>query len=154
MSPSIREQIADYFVGILQANGAPAGLTVLRERTRPIEAENDLPAILLYFEDEEPASISSEQKRTPPLVERSLHIIVELRARVTGGVSSDTTLDPLLVWTEQQIKQNETAGGLANDAKLGKITWISKEADVTVAAAIANYHIRYRTARTDPTSRN
>ena len=152
MNPSIREQIADYFVGVLQASGAPAGLTVHRERTRPIEAANDLPAILLYFEDDTPESTA--QERQPPLVERSLHIIVELRARVTGGVSSDRTLDPLLVWTDQQITQNETAGGLANNAKLGKITWISKEADVTVAAAIANYHIRYRTARTDPTSRN
>jgi len=149
---SIREQIVSTIVGLLQADGAPDGLAVHRERTRPIEADS-LPAIVVYCEDDDPKTTDAQTFRSP-LVERSLHVIVEARAKVTGGSSPDETLDPLLVWTTQQIMQNETIGGLAIGAIEGKTNWISKEADVVIAAAIANYHIRYRTARTDPTSRN
>ena len=149
---SIREQIVDGIVALLEASGSPAGLTVHRERTRPIE-DDSLPALVVYCEDEEPKSTDKQTFRSP-LVERSLRLIVEARARATGGLAPDQALDPLLVWTAQQILQNETIGGLAIGATEGKTSWITKEADVVVAAAIANYHIRYRTARTDPTSRN
>ena len=149
---SIREQIVDRIVALLEASGAPAGLAIHRERSRPIE-DDSLPALVVYCEDEEPKSTDKQTFRSP-LVERSLRLIVEARARATGGLAPDQALDPLLVWTAQQILQNETIGGLAIGATEGKTNWITKEADVVVAAAIANYHIRYRTARTDPTSRN
>jgi len=150
--PSIREQIVDGLVDLLQVDGAPEGLTVHRERTRPIENDS-LPALLVYCEDDEPHATDKQTFRAP-LVERSLHVVVEVRAKVTGDLSLDKALDPLLVWTATRIMQNETIGGLAIGAIEGKTNWISKEADVVLAAAIANYHIRYRTARTDPTSRN
>ena len=149
---SIREQIVSAIGQLLQADGAPDGLTVHRERTRPIESDA-LPALLVYCEDDDPTTTDKQTFRSP-LVERSLHVIVEARARVTGSLSPDEALDPLLVWTATQILQNETIGGLAIGAIEGRTSWITKEADVVVAAAIANYHIRYRTARTDPTSRN
>ena len=152
MNSSIREQIVSGVVELLQADGAPDGLQVHRERTRPIESES-LPALVVYCEDEEPTTTDRQTFRSP-FVERSLHVIVEARAKVIGSSSPDQTLDPLLVWTSTQIMQNETIGGLAIGAIEGKTNWLSKEADVVIAAAIANYHIRYRTARTDPTSRN
>jgi len=148
---SIREQIISALAALLEAEGAPEGLTVHRERTRPIEADA-LPALLVYSEDDEPATTDRQTFRSP-LVERSLHVIVEARARVTSPLSLDQALDPLLVWAAQQIMQNETMGGLAIGAIEGKANWISKEADVVLAAAVANYHIRYRTSRLDPTSR-
>ena len=148
---SIREQIVSSLVALLEAEGAPEGLTVHRERTRPIEADS-LPALLIYCEDDEPAATDRQTFRSP-LVERSLHVVVEARSRVTSPLSPDQALDPLLVWTAQQILQNETMGGLAIGAIEGKANWISKETDVVLAAAIANYHIRYRTSRLDPTSR-
>ena len=148
---SIREQIVSALVALLEAEGAPDGLAVHRERTRPIETDA-LPALLVYCEDDEPTATDRQTFRSP-LVERSLHVIVEARARVTSPLSPDQALDPILVWTATQIMQNETMGGLAIGAVEGKTTWISKEADVVLAAAIANYHIRYRTSRLDPTSR-
>ena len=152
MNPSIREQIIVAIVALLEADGAPVGLAVHRERTRPIDNDK-LPALVIYCEDEEPTATDKQTFRSP-LVERSLHVIVEARAQVIGSSSPDQTLDPLLVWTSSQILQNETIGGLAIGAIEGRTNWISKEADVVVAAAIANYHIRYRTSRLDPTSKN
>jgi len=151
MNSSIREQIVSGVVELLQADGAPDGLQVHRERTRPID-KDELPALLVYCEDEEPTTTDRQTFRSPH-VERSLHVIVEARARVKDSLSPDEALDPFLVWTNAQIMQNETIGGLAIGAIEGKTNWFSKEADVVVAAAIANYHIRYRTSRLDPTSR-
>lgn len=143
---SIREQLVDAVVALLQIQG----VTVHRERTRPIEDET-LPAILLYFEDEDPAPLGSE--RRAPLVERSLQVVVECRAEAIGGKSPDQTLDPLLVWTAQQLLQNETIGGLANGVAEGRTSWSSKESGTTLASSTSLYTIRYRTSRLDPTSR-
>ncbi len=143
---SIREQIVDAIVALLAIDG----VEVHRERTRPIEDEK-LPALLLYFEDEEPAPIGSD--RRAPFVERALQVIVEARAEVIGGQSPDQALDPLLSWTAQRLLQNETIGGLANGVTEGRTSWSSKESGTTLASATSIYTIRYRTSRLDPTSR-
>ncbi len=143
---SIREQIVDAIVALLAIDG----LQVHRERTRPIE-DDALPAVLLYFEDEDPAPIGSE--RRAPHVERALQVIVECRAAAIGGKSPDGALDPLLVWTSSQLLGNETIGGLANGVAEGRTVWSSKESSIALASATSNYTIRYRTSRLDPTSR-
>ena len=78
---TIREQIIVAVVAILSGDAAdppapqiPAGLVVHRERTRPIETDA-LPAILIYFEDDEPVPIAS--KVGAPLTLRAMDIGVE-----------------------------------------------------------------------------
>ncbi len=148
--PSIREQIVLSAVALLQASGGPAGLTVKRERTRPIESE-DLPAILVYCDDEEPTPLA-KIKFGAPLTERHLNLILELRAQATDTTPPDAAIDPLYVWAVQQIMNNERFSGLAMGVTEGPMKWMSKEADVIYAAAALHLIVHYRTSRLDPTS--
>lgn len=146
--PSIRLQIMDALIGALTA-GAPAGLTVHRERTRPIEQES-LPAIMVYSDDDIPKPLG-EQHYAAPLTERHLSLSLECRAQGSSGVSPDEALDPVLVWAAAAVAKDPKFGGLATDVSEGKTVWNSKEGDVPVASAKWSITIKYRTSRLDPT---
>lgn len=150
MASSIREQIVVKLIAGLQAAGGPAGLTVHRERTRPIETDS-LPAILVYFDDDKPDPFD-EQKYRSPLVRRTLNVALQCRAQGSNSVSPDAALDPLLNWAVQQIMANEEFDGLALGAQEGPTQWKSREADAPVAAATLSVYVRYRTSRLDPTA--
>lgn len=145
---SIREQIFDAVVAALGAGTPPAGLTVFRERTRPIEIDS-LPSILVYAEDDVPQNL---QKQTfSPQTERALSLILECRAQGAAGVSPDQALDPVLVWAAQRVLKNERFGGLASGVEEGRTVWKSREDDQPIASAKLGFTVRYRTSRLDPT---
>jgi hypothetical protein len=147
--PSIREQIAATVVDALQQPGAPGGLTVHRERTRPIDQDH-LPAILVYFEDDEPTPLE-KQKFQAPLTQRHLNVVFEMRAVPQGGQAPDEAVDPLYLWAMQQIMADEKFTGLAMGVTEGPMKWMAKEADVVFAGATLHMTIHYRTSRLDPT---
>jgi len=154
---SIREQIILAVIALFSGAGAPAGLTVHRERTRPIESDS-LPAILVYCDDDAPVTLLKQQ--FAPLVTRNLILHVECRAQGSTTNPPDAALDPLLVWVTQQLTQNEkfpTSAvppvNLGNGVEEGKTTWISKEGDQLYAAAAMEWTVKYRTSRLDPTLR-
>lgn len=150
---SIREQIvAALVVALSSGSGAPAGLTIHRERTRPIEIDS-LPAILIYSEDDTPTTLGAQTYRAP-LSEKKLEPVLELRAAGSSGVAPDQAIDPLYVWAMKAIGADETFGGLANGVEEGKTIWNSREGDTPVAAAQLHITIRYRTSRLDPTSKS
>ena len=149
--PTIREQIIVLLVSRLSAGGGPAGLTVHRERTRPIETDS-LPAIMVYAEDEPPKPLAGQQYRAP-LTERQLTVGVEMRAAGNSTTPTDAALDPLFVWFYQQIRADETFGGLANGVEEARTVWNSKEGDLPLAACTVHFTIKYRTSRLDPTSK-
>lgn len=151
---SIREQIMVALIAALSAGGAasPSGLTVHRERTRPIEIDS-LPAIMVYADDDVPKPLGN-QVYAAPLTERQFSLALECRAQGTADVSPDAALDPVLVWAAKTTLANEKFGGLANGVEEGRTVWSSREGDVPVAAAKLNYTIRYRTSRLDPTSKS
>jgi hypothetical protein len=148
---SIREQIAQKVVDLLSANGGPAGLTVHRERTRPIEADK-LPAILVYFEDDEPTPLV-KQRFAAPLSERHLNLVLELRATPTSVEAPDQAIDPLYLWAIAQLVTNERLDGLAMGITEGPMKWTTKEADRIYAGAALHLVIHYRTSRIDPSSK-
>lgn len=150
MAASIREGILTALVAALSGAGGPAGLTVHRERTRPIEIDS-LPAIMIYAEDEQPKPLGAQAYRAP-LTERQLAIGVECRALGTATVSPDEALDPVVVWATQTILANEAFGGLANGVEEERTVWNSREGDLPIAAAAVHFTIKYRTSRLDPTS--
>lgn len=155
MSTSIREQIVVALVAALNAGAAGSGitgLTIHRERTRPIETDS-LPAILVYADDDVPKTLA-QQTYAAPLTERQLMLAVECRAQGSDGVSPDETLDPILVYAAKTVLANEKFGGLANGVEEGKTQWNSREGDVPVAAARLSFTVRYRTSRLDPTSKS
>ena len=143
---SIREQIIVALEALLQL----PGVTVHRERTRPLEKES-LPAIVLYCDDEDPHAIGSQYKA--PLSEQELNIHFEARALGSEAVPVDQALDPLLTWINRQVFNNEQLGGLANGAFQKRTVWFSKEGDQAIASAVRTIGIRYRTSRLDPTSK-
>ena len=119
-----------------------------RERTRPIE-QDKLPAILVYFEDDEPTPLE-KQKFQAPLTQRHLNVVLEMRA-VASGQAPDEAVDPLYLWAVQQIMSNEKFSGLAMGVTEGPMKWTAKEADVIFAGAALHLVIHYRTSRLDPT---
>ena len=137
-------------VAALAGGTPPAGLTVHRERTRPIETDS-LPAIMVYSEDEQPKNLGSQTYRAP-LTERQLSVGLQCRAKGSTGVAPDVALDPILVWAVKTISQNETFGGLANGVEEDRTVWSSREGDDPIAAATVHFTIKYRTSRLDPTS--
>jgi hypothetical protein len=149
---SIRMQIMDALVAALSAGGAPTGLTVHRERTRPIE-QDSLPAIMVYADDDTPKPLA-QQHYAAPLTERHLSLALECRAQGAAGVSPDEALDPVLVWAASAVAKDPRFGGLATDVEEGKTVWNSREGDVPVASAKWSITIRYRTSRLDPTSKS
>jgi hypothetical protein len=150
VAASIREGIFAALIAALSGAGGPAGLTVHRERTRPIELDS-LPAIMIYAEDEQPKPLGGQSYRAP-LTERQLSIAVECRALGTASVSPDAALDPIVVWAMKTILANEAFGGLANGVEEERTVWSSREGDLPVAAAAVHFTIKYRTSRLDPTS--
>lgn len=152
MTASIRNQIFVAIENVLTATGGPTGLTVHRERTRPIEKET-MPAILLYADDDIPKPLAGQQYKAP-LTERQLGLVCQCRAQGTLSISPDEALDPLIVWATKQIVGNEQFGGLANGVDEQRTVWISREGEVPVAAAAIHFTVKYRTARADPTSKS
>lgn len=154
MPTSIREQIMVLLMAALNAGGAgsPAGLTVHRERTRPIEIDS-LPAILVYADDDVPKPLG-QQIYAAPLTERQFSLALECRAQGTSSISPDAALDPILVWAAITVLSNERFGGLASGVEEGRTVWSSREGDVAVAAAKLSFTIKYRTSRLDPTSKS
>lgn len=152
---SIREQVIVALMAALNAGAAGSGitgLTIHRERTRPIEIDS-LPAILVYFDDDTPTTLSN-QVYAAPLTERKLSLAVECRAQGTSSVSPDAALDPVLVYAAKTVLANERFGGLASGVEEGKTVWASREGDVPVASARLSFTVRYRTSRLDPTSKS
>jgi hypothetical protein len=130
----------------------PSGLTVHRERTRPIEIDS-LPAIMLYSEDDPPQPLGGQTYRAP-LTEHQLAVALELRAQGSPSVPPDAALDPLYVWAILALMADVTFGGLASEVVEGRTVWSSREGDVPVASAKLSVTIKYRTSRLDPTSKS
>jgi hypothetical protein len=148
---TIREQIVERAIAALRSGSPPAGLTIHRERTRPLESDN-LPAIVFKdLKESKPRGIGSNYKA--PLVEREVSIALEFRAAGSSGVSPDQAIDPLQEWALVQIFKDESFGGLANGVEEGETVWHSKEGDTLLAAATTYLSIKYRTSRIDPSSR-
>jgi hypothetical protein len=150
MASSIREQIASAIVAALSAAGGPTGLTVHRERTRPIETDS-LPAIMVYFEADDAPKPFDKQKYRSPFVERTLVVALECRAQGSASTPPDQALDPITVWATQRMFADETFGTLAIGADEGATKWYSREGDLPVAAATIRFSVVYRTSRLDPT---
>jgi hypothetical protein len=136
----------------LNATGKPAGLTVHRERHRPIESETQLPATLYYTEDDAPKPLAGIQYKAP-LTERQMTLVLEHRVKVPTGTPDDDALDPLVIWGTTQILSNESFGGLANGVDEGRTVWLSREGESTVGAVAVHYTVKYRTSRLDPTQK-
>ena len=155
---SIREQMMLAIIAALSEGSTlsgstviapPSGLTVHRERTRPIEVDS-LPAILVYTEDDVPKTLGGDVYMAP-LIECQATVSLECRAQGSGSIPPDAALDPVLVWAKLAIFADERFGGLASGVEQGRTVWNSREGDVPIASAKWSITVKFRTSRLDPT---
>jgi hypothetical protein len=142
---SIRDAIIVDVVTQLSAAGKPAGLTVHRNRTRPIHADV-LPAQLVYMIEEH---IETGPGRSGYKTRRKMKLRIETRVDA-GSSAPDAALDPYLSWMVQQLHADPTRGGRAHDSTEFLTQWTATEADKVYGAAASDWIIDYVTSASNP----
>ncbi len=144
---SVREQILEQFKTLLDGGGKPAGLTVHRYRTRPIERD-DLPAQVIYPADSAGGTVAETLADFDGVgqLERELRVRVESRIEVPEGTPPDSALDALYLWAVQTILADTTLGGLALEVREDATSFDAAEFEKTVAACATDFVVRYVTS--------
>lgn len=146
---TIREQILRSVKTLLEGTGKPTGLTVHRQRSRPLE-QDDLPAIVVY-----PLSDDADDADHDLAEDHTLTVALEMRVKVSAtesaaGKSSDEVLDPLYTWSVSKMLADITQGGLAIDTREGSTTWDVEEPNVVLGRCATTFEIDYLTEAANP----
>ena len=144
---SIREQIIQAVVAALDGSGKPAGLTVHRYRTRPLE-KDDLPAQVVY-----PAGTGGAVAETVRLYGGTNDVLRELRVRIESrvmGAQPDQLLDPLYIWAVKAVMSDPTLGGLAHEIREEATSFDAVEFEQPVGASATDIIVEYVTSQDDP----
>jgi hypothetical protein len=160
LTASVRERLVRQVVAALGADGKPAGLTVHRQRTLPLE-DDDLPATVVYVLDEAlPPERQQHGSRGRQLARRALRLVLEHRAAVDPAAGSgaatqavDEALDPFVTWGVRALLADPRLGGLAIGVLELETQWRVSDTDDVRGAAATLFHIDYLTAAADPTAR-
>lgn len=145
---SVREQILAAIVQRLETGAnKPAGLTIHRYRTRPID-QDKLPAAVVYV-GANPGGVGETVERMDhdDGVERTLIVRIELRI---AGEPPDQVLDPLYVWTVKTLRADQTLGGLARELLERSTSFDAHAADQVYAGAAVDVAVTFATREDDP----
>jgi hypothetical protein len=149
MTTSIIDDILTYAVTALGLSGGPAGLTVNRYRTLPIE-NSQLPMIVVYpVRDDQIGRVGTEEA---PVSDRKLTFWVECRASVVTGNAVDVALDPLIVWTVQQLYLDPRFGGLLLGLQTERMMWDAFQANKVYGAVALEFTAHYMVLAGDATT--
>lgn len=153
MADSIREQLLTAAVAALNDTGKPAGLTVHRHRTLPLEFD-DLPATVLYLVDEQlPADAQQRVRRQ--VVRRTCTIALEHRVQLADEAQTiDQALDPLVSWGVQALVGSAAIAALKATVLEVGTKWRASDDDASRGAATTFLTLEYFTAAADPTARS
>lgn len=144
MADSIREQILQAAEAALDGVGKPSGLTVHRERRRPLDRD-DLPAQVVYWTEEE------IQRSDHTSVLRALRLHVEHRVLVSSGIP-DAAVDPFTNWGTSALMGDAALDALIHDIEEIAITREDNdEGDAVYAGALQTFEVSYYTSVTDQT---
>ncbi len=147
---SYESQIVDFVIGsscLTTSSGKPSGLVVGRGTAVPVQAANH-PRMDVYIGNGRAQKLNSDHPSTP--MDRTVRLLIECRA--VGGTSPDLALDPLKVWAEKRLYNDETMGGLAAEILGWQTEQDTRQLDKTYALATIAVDIRYVTARGNPES--
>lgn len=149
--PSRRELIVQALVAALDGADKPAGLTVHRFRTRPLVGAEDLPAVVVYLQQETTARGDGPHGYK---ARRACTIRVECRTRVAGDAidttAPDAALDALTSWAVRAVMADPRQGGLAHNTQETATQWAAEETDAVYAAAAVDFTVDFITAAGDP----
>lgn len=143
---SRRESILVAALAALNGAGKPAGVTVHRQRTRPID-KDALPAMVVYTLSE--ATTRGDGPRGYK-ARRGVRVRVECRMSVADETPADTAIDPLVSWVVKAMMTDPQWGELAHNTQEDATTWDADESDLVYAAAAVDFTIDYVTAAGDP----
>ena len=145
MADTIRETIMAAIAAALDGAGKPAGLTVHRSRTRPLDRD-DMPAMAVYHLGETVALETHDES-----VLRTLTIRVEHRVKTlaTSADAPDKTLDPLVAWGTKGLLTNAALDALIVSIEEVEINWATFEADSLYGGAAQDFKIEYATVWDD-----
>lgn len=147
MADSIRERIVQAAVAAIDGVGKPTGLAVHRYRTRKLEAEKHLPAMVVFIGDEPVKPYTQDGE-----VLRTLELAVKTRDKnPVAGTPPDQALDPYLTWLVKSLMADQTLGGLAISLKETGNVWNADETTETVHAEAGTvFEIKYITSEDNP----
>lgn len=125
----------------------PAGVTVHRYRTRPIDADK-LPAVVVYPGPGK-GGVGETVLRMDHdnNVERALSVRIEVRE---SGDPPDQILDPFLVWVTKVMRSDPTLGGLSRDIEEQSTSIDADEKDRVYAGAANDWLVTYATKEDNP----
>ncbi len=145
MADSAAKQLLAAVVAALDGAGKPAGLTIHKWRTRPIERDG-LPAIVVYYRKED-AGLIAERARVS---RRILRFTCEVR--VTDAVPDDA-LDPYINWCVASLMADQTLGGTCRQLDQVEMEWDAVEVEKPYGAAAVTFEALYFTESLDRTNR-
>ena len=141
MADTIGETIIAAAEAALDGAGKPTGLTVHRNRQRPLDRE-DFPATVVYPMGEVPADDTHD-----PSTERTLHLRLEHRvaAVVSSTDSIDKTLDPLKAWGTKALLKDAPLKALVISLTELPLEWTGAEADRLYGGLAQDFELKYAT---------
>lgn len=140
-NPSVREQICQYIMAQIDAEGKPDGLLVDKQRSLTLDPSL-LPAAVVYLLEETPQKLQSRSIR----VRREVVVVVELRV---AGEPTDVALDPLINWVVQQVMADFSCGGLAHEIEEIKSDWAQSVKELGIGAVAVRFKVTYYTQVND-----
>ena len=150
---SVLKEIA----AVLDGPGKPEGVTVHRQRDRPIWVD-DLPAIVVYpapnpNDVEEEVSWSRTGGRMGGSVDRTMNCRIELRAEVPDDEPATDVLDPLYVWAVKALHGSDRLNGLVvrGPEEQRSASQTETDGERTIARMAVEFEVLYRTRMLDPT---
>ena len=146
MANSIREQILQTVVGLLEPVATAQGAQVLRSPTTGVSRERS-PALLVFPESD------SITQRPNDRVERALVVRLVALARQAAGDMPEAIADRLLVAAHAALLGNPTLNGLCQGLKELDCEWDVEDADASAASIPARYQFTYRTLAQDISER-
>ncbi len=145
---SVKNRIVDYLVSascLAQVSGLPAGLTVGRGKTTPMQLTGH-PRVDVYVGPEiKWQPVGTVRTGTPIL--RGFTAILDIR--VIGAIP-DEALDPIEVWCEARLFADETMGGLATGVIGWRVEQDARQLDKNYALSTIYADIEFATPRGNP----
>lgn len=139
---SIREQILQAMISILDTVAADSGAVLLRAPTTPVTREQS-PALLLVPESDQVTARANDK------VERQLVLRLTAVARDHGARLAPLVADELLVAAHRAIFAQLAFTGLTLGLQELDCDWQEEDADAGLTAMPARYQITYRTLCSD-----
>jgi hypothetical protein len=142
MTKSIREQICERVMDLLQPVAVASKASLIRSPTLAVP-EEDCPALLVY-----PVKGSVAVKN---VAERTLSVRVTVLARGSDTITAELQADALMVLAHRALMSKENWGGLCQKVVDEDWELDTEDADPEVVAIPMNFLFEFRTAVDDLT---